>query len=394
MAGVTPAGFDRKTLEEILDEIELQQLADIDPTLDQEGDALLGQLNAVMANGFGELWEVLEAVYNSQYPDTAGDISLDNVSAITGTTRQGQTFSKILLDCNLDGLFTLLAGSVAFIPSIPGVRFLLDEDLENTTVGAFTFLGVAFTAETAGAVVANSGTVTGGPDLVTGWNSCTNPLDAEVGEEVENDAQLRLRRLLEVAGPGGASTDAIRADVLKLDGVISASVIENTDSIVSPDGIPPHAFEVVVLGGDDTEIAEAIFANKAAGILAFGSTTVVVQDSEENDVTIGFTRPTAKDIWLEIDIAVDANYPSNGDDLVKAALVTFGQQTFLQGQDVIAALLKGAAFAVLGVRDTVELRLDFTAAPVPIVNLPILVRELAAFDTSRVTVSTSTFVDV
>ena len=392
MAGLTPTGFERKTLAQVKADIEAAQREALGQELNQQADSLLGQLNGVMFNALAELWEVLEAVYASQNPDAATNQSLDNVSAITGTLRKEATFSTVLCDVDIDA-GTLSAGAVAFVPGNPSARFLLDADVVNPGPGSALFTDIPFTAETAGPVVANSGTLTGGPELVTGWNSCTNPLDAEVGEDVEEDPDLRLRRKQEVEGPGGASPNAIRADVSKVDDVESVSVIENTDSITSPDGIPPHAFETIVLGGDDTEIAVAIFNNRAAGILAHGSTVVTVQDSEGNDVDIGFTRPTAREVWLEYDIAVDGNYPAGGDALVQQAVAAFGTDTFGQGDDIIASKLNQPALGVLGVRDVTAIRLGFAASPVGTVNLPILLREIGTFDTSRVLVSTTPFVD-
>lgn len=393
--GVTPEGFARKDLQTIKQEVEEQQRDELGQGINQRGDSVLGQLNGIVFNALAELWEVAEAIYASQYPDSATGQSLDGVAAITGTRRRGQTSSTVLVDVNLDGAFTLPAGSVVFDPARPDdTRFLVDADVTNPGGSPATIPGVAFTAETPGPVVANAGTLTGGPELVTGWNSATNPEDAEVGMTVETDAELRLRRAQEVAGPGGASLDAIRADVLKVVGVISASVIENTTAVPDAFGVPPHAFEVIVLGGDDDEIAAAIFANKAAGILAFGSTVVLVQDSEGDDVSIGFTRPTERDVWLEYDLAVDGDYPGGGDDAVKEAVVDFARSAFGQSQDVIESRLAAPAFDVLGVRDVIEIRLGFAPAPVGTANLPIGVREIADFDTSRVLVSTVAFVDL
>lgn len=393
--GITPAGFARKDLATILAEIEEQQRDDIDPGLNQEGDSLLGQLNSVVGNAFAELWEVAEAIYDNQYPDTASNQSLDDVAAITGTSRRAATNSTVLCDVNIDGGFTLPAGSVAFVPGQAGTtRFLLDEDLNNPGGGPATFIGVAFTAQDTGPVVANAGTLTGGPELVTGWNSVTNPNDATLGKLQETDAELRLRRLQEVAGAGGSTLEAIRADVSRVAGVISVKALENTSDIVDSNGLPPHSFEVLVLGGDDDDIAQAIFDTKPAGILAFGSTIVNVEDSEGVTVPIGFSRPTAKQVWLELDLLVDDDYPAGGDDAVKQTVVEFAETIFLTGDDVVLARLNQAAFMVMGVRDITEIRAGFAVSPIGTANLIIALRELASFDTSRVVVNTSPFVDL
>ena len=391
--GLTPTGFQRKTLQTILAEIVADQRADIGPGINTEADALLGQMNAPQASKFAELWEVSEAVYNSQYPDGASNQSLDDVSSITGTKRSTARKSSVSVTVNINGGgFTLPAGSVAFVPTnADNTRFLTDEDVTNPG-GAPDDFTVAMTAETAGAVVANAGALTGGPELVVGWNSATNPTDAVIGTAIELDPALRLRRLQEVERSGGSTDEAIRADVSAVEGVISVSVTSNR-TLLPVNGIPGKAFEVVVLGGTDVDVAQAIFDSYPAGILAFGSTTVAVEDSQGVSQDISFTRPTAKPVFFEFDYAVDDDYPSNGDDLVKAAVKTFAEATFGQGKDVIASELNAPILGVVGVRDLTAIRLGFSVSPTGTVNLPITIREIATFDTADMVVATTPFVE-
>lgn len=393
--GVTSNGFERKDLQTILEEIEESQRDDIDPGLNQEADSLLGQLNGVMVNALSELWEVAEAVYNAFNPDTASNQSLDNVAAITGSTRRPATPSTVLADVTLDPGTTLPAGSVATVAGDPDARFLLDTEIVWPGPGPFTFVDQPFTAESTGPTVANAGTLTGGPELVTGWASVTNPLDATLGTDDETDAAFRARRLAEVAGAGGSTLEAIRSDVSRVAGVTAVSAIENTSGVVDPvTGLPAKSFEVIVSGGLDADIASAIFGSKPAGILSFGTTTELVENSEGDDVPISFTRPTEVEIWLEIDVLVDGTYPVGGDAAVAEAVATFGDARFGQGDDVVLAAFNASIFSVLGVRDISEIRAGFAVSPTGTVNLPILLRQLARFDTARIAVSSSAFVDV
>lgn len=390
--GVTTDGFVRKSLAEVKGEIEAAELAD-NPELNVQADVLAGQFNSVMSNAIAELWEVLEAVYGSNDPDAAVGQSLDAVSAITGALRLDATPSTVLCDITLEGGFTLPAGSVAFVPGVPSARFLLDADVENASGGPLPFTDVPFTAESVGPIVANSGTLTGGPELVVGWSDCTNPLDADVGTNDEVDSAFRLRREQLVSAAGGSTADAIRADVLQVDDVTSASIINNRTDVVF-DGVPAHAFEVIVLGGLDADIAAAIFGTAPAGILPFGSTIEPVIDSEGNSVDIGFTRPTEREIHLEIDVSIDADdFPAGGEDEIKEAVVAAGEFLFLQGNDVVPVQLNPAILEILGVKDITAIRLGFATSPVGEANLTILIRELATFDTSRILVTTSPFVD-
>src|SRR5690606_29993812 len=117
--------------------------------------------------------------------------------------------------------------------------------------------------------------------------------------------------------------DAIFAGVSNIEGVTQVVVLENDTDTTNVDGLPPHSFQVIVVGGNDTDIADVIWLKKPAGILAFGSTAVEILDSQGLPHDISFSRPTLVDIYVEVDITTFADYPSNGDDLIKQAIVDY-----------------------------------------------------------------------
>ena len=97
MAGLTTDGFEIKTLAEIKAEIEQLQLENVDANLNQSADSVIGQINAIFANQLREVWELVQAVYTSAYPDTASGQALSYLAAMTGTIRRSATPSTCLL---------------------------------------------------------------------------------------------------------------------------------------------------------------------------------------------------------------------------------------------------------------------------------------------------------
>jgi uncharacterized phage protein gp47/JayE len=242
---------------------------------------------------------------------------------------------------------------------------------------------VWFIAEETGPVRANAGTLTEIAETSTGWNSVTNAADAILGEEEEADTDLRTRRLQELADSGSTTVDAIRAAILAVEDVTNAIVLEN-DSAVTVDGIPPHAIEPVVLGGTDVDIAAAIFGSKAAGIQSFGAdATELVEDSLGNSHTVEFSRPTVREVYIELTLVTDPDLYV-GDTAVKEALVDFHDATREMGQDVIVYRLACVIMDLVGVLDITTFALGFSASPSGTVNLSIADRELAELDTSRI----------
>lgn len=388
--GVTATGFSAKSQEEILKEIETAERENISPTLQTSADTAVGQLNGIFSGKVRELWEVAQAVYDSFNPDGAIGAPLDAVSAISGTTRLAAAKGTVTLDCDLDN-GTLIEAGVHFaeVAGDPNNRWTPVADFTATSDGVDA---VAFESEfTGAAAAANAGTITVISTPLVGWNSATNPLDAEEGQDVEGDPPLRTRRTLEITRQGGSPVDGIQADLLDVAGVISSTVFENAQPFVDADGLPPHSIEAVVQGGADADVAAQIFASIAGGIRAFGNdVTETVEDSRGNSHTIQFSRPTVRNVWLEVDLDVDADvFPATGDVDIQTALAAFGDSTYEVGDDVIASKLVDVVFGIAGVVDVTEIRLGFAPAPAGTVNLTIGSRELADLDTARILVAST-----
>jgi uncharacterized phage protein gp47/JayE len=486
--GVEPSGFLKKTLADILAEIEADERAAISPTLNLLATTLLGQLNGVFSDKLRELWDLAEAVYRAMYPDSASGEALDQVASITGATRLPATHSFVILDnLNLDAGVTVPAGSIVSIGAT-GARFQLLDAVSNGTAAPGTFSanaeaedfgpvqGVSQTIDTivtpisgwsaaaaltsdnadtyaltngdtlqiqvdggvlqtitflagdfvniaiatalevaavidadlsdGGAVEAlgkvrvfsdTEGTgssiqVIGGSanavlgfstDLIKGFNS----LDAVVGRDLETDADFRIRRIELLRVTGAGSMEAIRARVREVDDVIQAFIFENVTMLTDLNGLPPKSFEVVVAGGDDQDIADVIWEAKPAGIETFGSTTMSVMDSMGFLHNISFSRPTDVPIWIDLTVVKNpVTFPADGEDQIKLALKSYGDALQI-GDDVYALQFRCVPLSVAGVLDVTVFKIDTVNPPVNTGNITVAFRDLARFDTSRITVT-------
>jgi uncharacterized phage protein gp47/JayE len=441
MAGVTTEGFEQKTLEDLKAEIEDAERAAFGPGINTLATSVFGQLNGVFAGKLAELWEVAAAIYRSLYPDSASGEALDNVASITGALRLAARKSSAE-----DVICTGTAGTVLAVGRVLSVSGAGDRFASTAaaTLAAATAWAPT-TAYAVGNVRSNSGNIyvvtvagtsaaSGGPSgtgaaivdgtvtwrfvgtglafalvdfeseefgpinapaftlsvietPVSGWSGAANRLDAELGRDVESDADFRVRREQLLGTGGDATIEAIRAAVLGVEGVTEAFVFDNPTDVTDVDGLPPHSVEVVVLGGTDEDLAEAIFGSVAAGIATHGSTTEIVTDSQGFSHTIKFSRPTELLMYVDVTVVVDAGlFPLDGVDQVKAAIVAEGDRLGI-GDDVITVRLKCASLEVSGVTDVTVLEVDDVAFPSSTSNHPVAVREVARFDTSRVVVT-------
>lgn len=242
------------------------------------------------------------------------------------------------------------------------------------------------TAESPGAVAAPANSLTEIETPVVGWSSITNPLDAEVGEEVESDAALRLRRAASLQKAGSGTIEAIRSDLLELPDVDSVLVFENASLVTDGDGRPAKSFEVVILGGVDADIAQTIWQDKPAGIETFGGVTVAVTDSQGFLHDIKFSRPDEVPIYISIDLTVTAAFPADGEERVSNALLAYGASLSLGDDVIVYPALMAAIGSIPGIID-VAIRVGIAASPTLDNNISIDSFEIAVFDSSRIEVN-------
>lgn len=387
--GVTSTGFNRKTTQDILTSIQTRQLSTISDKLDLSAVTPMGQNNGIIADELAQAWETLEICYHGFDPDAAEDFLLTSLGKLTGTPRRAASYSLVTLSCTLDSGTVLTSGvQFAAVDGNPGSLWTPNEDYTASSTGA---QDVVFRANTTGPVSANAGTITVVHTSHTGWTAVTNAEDATPGRVADSDPTLRQRRESQLAAAGSSTVDAIEADVGALDGVVSVRCFENITDTTDADGIPAKAIEVLVFDGEtpavaDNVIAQAIWDSKPAGIRTYGDESGTATDAKGESQTVYFNRPTSVPIYIDITVETGAGYV--GDTAVKEQIVAQGAAFYGVGDDVKARQLDSVVFGLTGVEDVTVFELDTTASPSATANIAIASREIASFDTSRITVTT------
>ena len=174
---------------------------------------------------------------------------------------------------------------------------------------------------------------------VLGWDTVTNPLAVSEGRVVETDEELRIRFRNTKYERSSNILDSLYSALLSLDTVESVTIYENDTDITDSNNLPPHSFMAVVLGGDSEEIAETIWRNKPAGISSIGNTSVEIIDSQNYPRDINFQRPTAVPIYITMTLSTTPEYPANGAELIRNAIVQFAKEEFGVGEDIIYSRL-------------------------------------------------------
>lgn len=321
---VTPAGIQIPTVEEIRKRLITRVRSEIDPNIDVDADGIIGANLGIFASELREGYEFGESAYKARDPASAEDEDLDALCAITGTIRRPATYSTlygsrgVLLD--LDAGTTVPVDWEIYVAGDAGNRW---RNVNAFTAPSDGLFRLDFRAINPGPVFAAAGTITETDAPISGINSITNDFDALPGRVRETDPELRIRREAELPGLGACTLDAIAADLSRMqlsDGrqpVLDAVVIENTDMVTSPDGLPPKSFSAILDDGQPGEqapndaIAQVIWDNKPPGIATYGNTTGTARDSRGRPRTVAFTRIALVPITITIDVSTSDAYPGN-----------------------------------------------------------------------------------
>lgn len=394
--GVTPAGFVKKQATDIQTSMTSSIQSQLGDSFDLSTESIGGQMVGIVSDLVADAWDATEAGYAAFTPDGSDDVSLDNVCALTGTKRQDATFSTAIVTLTGTPSASIPAATISVVGT--SVQFTMDAD---AVIGGGGTVDAACTAVEPGPVIAAATTLTVIDTPRAGLVSVSNAADAVVGQAVDTDAALRLRREAELRSSGNAVADAVRGRVLQVvdDNGISlvsaCTVFENETDATDINGLPPHSINVLAscaTGSDiDTAVAKAVYASKGAGIQTVGATTVSVNDSQGVAHDVSFDRPSEQDVYVRLDIIVDPLlWPVDGSTQVTTAVIAYGVANLVSGKDVVSSVIAAQALKVSGVLDTGGLaKLGLAPTPTLTTNISISLRQIAKLDSSRVAVFTT-----
>lgn len=253
---------------------------------------------------------------------------------------------------------------------------------------------IVFRAETTGADVVPVGALTAIESAIAGWNELYNLAAGDTGRDVESDVDLRDRHAEAINSVGSATVEAIRSRVLSnVDGVTSCRIYENRSSI-PVDGIPAHAFESIIQGGNSQDIAEELWLRKPAGIETHGNVSVDIADSNGDSHAVKFSRPVTVYGWARVTVNAlntEESLPDTAVAGIKQAVVDYASANFGIGDDIITQRFYGAIYTAISGIGQITVETDITALDTDsptysTANITISRVDLPVFAIDRVTV--------
>ena len=223
--------------------------------------------------------------------------------------------------CTINGRAGTQIDAGALIESeIDGTQWSLDQ---NIIIPVSETITAKFTCLTDGAISASSGTLTKIVTTVTGWDTVTNAT-AIVGSLEESQSAFEQRRKDSVSLNARSTVNAVYANVAQCDGVIAVYAVDNKKNIsetIDNYTLTPHSIFVSVIGGENEDIAKAIYNNLSAGCDYNGNTSVDITNEYSGAVeTVKFYRPDVFNIFVKVQIQNSASLQNDYENIVKQAV--------------------------------------------------------------------------
>ena len=268
-----------------------------------ENDSADYQMISILAKKIFDSYSMGMLAYNNRTPNTAIGTGLDNNVAFADIQRKSSTYSSVQL--------TITGANGT---SLKGCYALDENDnrwnIPDTVIPETGMITVDAICSVSGNISALPNTVNKIGTPLFGWYSVNNNNAATPGTDVETDAELRGRFSLAIRSPSLTVFESLSAAISALEGVSRISGFENDTSAESngtepsniPAGLPPHSVTFIVEGGEDDQVAKAIYSKKTPGCYTNGTTAVQIVSEMGNIITIRFYRPTYVEVFAQIKV--------------------------------------------------------------------------------------------
>uniref|UniRef100_A0A6M3M4Q6 Putative baseplate protein n=1 Tax=viral metagenome TaxID=1070528 RepID=A0A6M3M4Q6_9ZZZZ len=360
--GMTADGYTPRTAAEWLKlfqgDYEARLLAaGLPSNVDWDRDAIEGIFAVILSERVADIDELVQAVYDAMDVNNATGVQLDTLCALVGVERDGATYSTVTLRFTGTSGAPVPAGTLCEGGGADGrARWLTTVD---DVIGTILTVDIEARAEETGATDAGAGTITTIVTPVSGVTAVTNPAVAVEGEARETDAALRIKRAASLQVAGAGSTGAIRAAILALDFVISASVIDNDQAfaqVIQGKLLPANCSNAMIwpntLGvTQQQEIIEAIYTKLTAGVQPYGTdVTGTATGGDGFEHTVAFDWATTITAAVDCTLILDSGYVLADvdqalEDLITAYFdqLTVGEAVYDLDINALAASIDGIA---------------------------------------------------
>ena len=285
-----------------------------------------------------DVQQALLLAYNNISPATATGTGLDRVVALNGIRRAAASYSTCLVK------LTGTAGTIVsngIVQDSRGIQWRLPKSVTISNDGTATALA---TCTTIGRITAATGDINTIVTPTRGWTSVINDVPAIAGVNQETDSALRAKQRISTANPSNTVFEGTIGAIANVDGVVRYAAYEN-DTDTERDGLPPHSITLVVDGGTNEDVAQAIYLHKTPGCYTNGDIEVNVSGSL-TEIPIRFYRPHYVDVAVKVSIKTLTGYTDATASQIKANIYDYINGLAI-GETLYAPNLNGPILSAL-----------------------------------------------
>lgn len=367
------------------------------PFQNDTDDTILQQVVAIISEQIAKVENIAKVAFDQRDPLTAVGVALSALVQLNAILRKPG--AATIIPITITGRPNVVIPLGSLVATADGEQqFSIYENVVIPNSGTIDLY--AYCTEY-GPIDPKAGTVVVVSTPVSGWDSVTNGEPVSVGTVEESDSELRRRQQQSTNNTAFRHIEAIRAAVLDIPGVTFCRAYQNSALVPDVRGIPGKDVAVVVVGGNDRDIASAMFYEFGISQLGYGNRTEVFYDNQKIANPISFSRPVEREIsvLVQLEIVVDEGiqiFPSNGPELIKAAILDFavnghtpcepiGNTGFPPGQDIIRSYLYSPINSIGGAR-VVSIHLGVDGGPLAEHDVSIDWDEIGIFSADRIQV--------
>ena len=290
---ITDKGFIVPTIDEIYTR-KLNDFKSVKPDLrETDSNIIIAWLRFDSAEEYDSYLQALSA-FNQLSVYTATGTNLNAITSHLGMTwnKAKKAVGKITVTAEIGTQIPQAWG----VETKSGVKFVtLNTSTITTTQRETDIEVIALDSGTDGNV--SAGAITEQTEILTGVISINNKLNTLGGKDLETDTELRERYLKRLDRKSSFTTEGIKNYILQNTNVQKCQVIENDTDDFDSDGRLAHSYECICYGDTNDNILKALYEYKIAGIRTVGDIT-----KNFGEITVGFTIPTEKTIYLKVEV--------------------------------------------------------------------------------------------
>ena len=299
-------------------------------------------------------------ICNSFSVYTATGQALDVTGGFFGYIRKTNVATVVQATLTGSQGTTISQGSIA---SDGTYNYILQESVVIPESGNIT---ATFQNETPGAIPCLAGTLTQIITTITGWDSITNNVNGIVGYDIESDNIFRQRitaNWLNIRANGlmGAIIDSV-AQVDNVMSVVGNENYNNTQQVIDGITMTPNSIYLTVLGGNEADIAFAIYQKKTNGTGVNGDTVVgYYDDNLQRLFNYSIFRPTLTNVNIQVNYANNNYTTPDIETIIQNQITTYFNQNPLMIGQTISGNLIDTAFDNFNFANILSIKVSLTS---------------------------------